>query len=61
LVNYAKKDSIYLKNISAKDQEGIKETLKAYLARYKWRSEGFYEVLNMKDAAIKKALEALKD
>jgi len=59
LEGYALKDSIYLRNIPAQDQEGIKEKLKAYLARYKWRNEGFYEVLNMKDDAVKKALEAL--
>jgi carboxyl-terminal processing protease len=61
LVNYAKRDTIYLQNISKQDQEGIKERLKAYLARYKWRTEGFYEILNMKDATIKKALDVLKD
>ena len=60
LVEYARKDSIYLQNIPAKDQEGIKERLKAYLARYKWRNEGFYEVLNMKDPAVKKAIEVLE-
>jgi len=59
LEKYALKDSIYLKNISAKDQLGIKERLKAYLARYKWRTEGFYEVLNMNDEAVKKALEVV--
>ena len=61
LVNYAKRDTIYLQNIPKDDQEGIKERLKAYLARYKWRTEGFYEILNMKDATIKKALDVLKD
>jgi len=59
LENYALKDSIYLKNISAKDKQGIKERLKAYLARYKWRTEGFYEVINLKDDAVKKAIEVL--
>ncbi|MFI5186672.1 MAG: S41 family peptidase [Chitinophagales bacterium] len=59
LENYALKDSIYLKNIPAKDQQGIKERLKAYLARYKWRNEGFYEVINMTDDAVKKAIEVL--
>jgi carboxyl-terminal processing protease len=59
LEKYALKDSIYLRNISAKDQLGIKERLKAYLARYKWRTEGFYEVLNMNDEAVKRALEVL--
>src|SRR5436190_8176834 len=61
LVNYAKKDTIYLRNIPERDQEAIKQRLKAYLARYKWRNEGFYEILNMDDTAIKKALEVLKD
>ena len=61
LVNYARRDTIYLKNIPKRDQDGIKQRLKAYLARYKWRNEGFYEILNMDDTAIKKALEVLKD
>jgi carboxyl-terminal processing protease len=61
LVEYARKDSIYLKNIPLKDQEGIKDRLKAYLARYKWRNEGFYEVLNMDDPAVKKAIEVISD
>jgi carboxyl-terminal processing protease len=59
LERYALKDSIYLKNIPSKDQQGIKDRLKAYLARYKWRAEGFYEVINMNDDAIKKGLEVL--
>src|SRR6266496_381062 len=61
LVIYALKDSIYLENISVRDQQGIKERLKAYLARYKWRNEGFYEVLNMNDDMVKKALEVLNN
>jgi carboxyl-terminal processing protease len=56
---YALKDSIYLRNIPDRDQAGIKERLKAYLARYKWRSEGFYEVLNQNDDAVKKAIDVL--
>lgn len=61
LVDYALKDTIYLKNIPSQDQDGIKQRLKAYLARYKWRNEGFYEVLNLDDAAIKKALEVVNN
>ena len=57
LVSYAQKDTIYLKNIPPKDQMAIKEKMKAYLARYKWRNEGLYEVLNMHDAAVMKAIE----
>jgi carboxyl-terminal processing protease len=61
LVAYALKDTIYLKNIPLKDQVGIKQQLKAYLARYKWRYEGFYEVQNMTDPAVKKALEVISN
>jgi carboxyl-terminal processing protease len=61
LVDYAKKDTIYLKNIPQKDQEGIKEKIKAYLARYKWRNEGFYEVLNSNDPVIEKALAVFSE
>ncbi|MER3497937.1 MAG: carboxyl-terminal protease [Chitinophagaceae bacterium] len=59
LVQYALKDTIYLQNIPAKDQQGIKEKIKAYLARYKWRNEGFYEVLNNDDPMVKKAIELI--
>ena len=61
LEKYALKDSIYLRNIPPRDQLGIKERLKAYLARYKWRSEGFYEVLNMNDVAVKRAIAVLNE
>jgi carboxyl-terminal processing protease len=59
LVKYALRDTIYLQNIPARDQQGIKDRLKAYLARYKWRNEGFYEVLNMSDPVVKKAIETI--
>ena len=39
--------------------DDIKRRLKAYLARYRWRNEGFYELLNSEDAVIKKALEVI--
>jgi carboxyl-terminal processing protease len=49
-----------LKNLNAHEKDLIQLRLKALLARYKWRSEGFYQVLNSEDPAIKKALEWLK-
>ena len=61
LVTYALKDTIFLKNIALKDQEGIRQRLKAYLARYKWRNEGFYEVLNLNDPSVKKALDVISN
>ncbi|MES1219609.1 MAG: S41 family peptidase [Bacteroidota bacterium] len=59
LNSFAKKDTVELKYISSKDSDDIKRRLKAYLARYKWRNEGFYELLNNDDPVIKKALEVM--
>jgi carboxyl-terminal processing protease len=59
LVKYAEKDSINLKNIPAKDKEDIQERIKAYLARLKFRTEGFYQVANMYDPVIQKAKQEL--
>jgi carboxyl-terminal processing protease len=59
LVNYAVKDSVNLTTVSAKEKESLQKRLKAYLARFRWRNAGFYQVLNSDDPVIKKALEVL--
>ncbi|MDP9229566.1 MAG: carboxyl-terminal protease, partial [Bacteroidota bacterium] len=59
LVNYALKDSINLKNVPAKDKDAIQKRLKAYLARFRWRNQGFYEVLNANDPVVQKAIQEL--
>lgn len=61
LVNYAAKENIDLTIISPADKDFLQKRIKAQLARYKWRSGGFYEVINNSDPAVKKALEVLKD
>jgi carboxyl-terminal processing protease len=33
--------------------------MKGRLARYKWRNEGFYQVINNEDAAVKSALQSI--
>ena len=58
-VKYAVKDSVNLKTISSKDKEPLQKRLKAYLARFRWRNDGFYEVLNTDDTVVKKALQEL--
>ena len=60
LVVFAAKDSIDLKQVSPIDKDYLQKRIKAQLARYKWRSKGYYEVVNGDDPAIKKALEVLK-
>jgi len=56
LVAYAAKDTIDLKKIPAKDKAEIQDRIKAYLARFKWRTQGFYEVSNSNDKMVKVAL-----
>jgi carboxyl-terminal processing protease len=34
--------------------------MKAILARYRWRSSGYYEVINADDPVINKALETIR-
>lgn len=53
-------DSLKLKTISAKERALLQQRLKALLARYKWRNEGLYQVLNTEDNTFKKALEEVK-
>lgn len=59
LVNYASKDSINLNKVPELDKKNIQERIKAYLARLKWRTEGFYEVYNTYDPVVKKAMQEL--
>jgi len=54
---YALKDSIYLSAIPQSDKKDIEERIKAYLARLKWRNEGFYEVYNLYDPVFQKAMQ----
>jgi carboxyl-terminal processing protease len=53
-------DSIDFKTINSTEKDLIQQRLKALLARYRWRSEGFYQVLNSSDPVIKKALGIVK-
>ena len=60
LKQYVSKDSINLDTVPAKDRDALQKRLKALLARFKWRDEGFFEVLNSSDLVIDKALEVLR-
>ncbi|MDB5195651.1 MAG: carboxyl-terminal protease, partial [Flaviaesturariibacter sp.] len=59
LVAYAKKDSVNLTNIPAMDKAEVQDRIKAYLARLKWRTQGFYEVSNALDKVVQKAKEVI--
>lgn len=58
-VSFAAKDSVNLGGLSAVQQHSLQKRLEAYLARFKWRNTGFYQVLNADDPVIQKAVELL--
>ncbi|HEY0752049.1 MAG TPA: S41 family peptidase, partial [Chitinophagaceae bacterium] len=61
LVNYAMKDSINLSKIPAEDRMEIEDRIKAYLARFRWRTQGFYVVSNSNDSIVQKGLKTLNN
>ncbi len=60
LVVYAKKDSIDLSKLPPADRKEVEDRIKAYLARFRWRTQGFYEVSNAADKVLLKAKEAAR-
>jgi carboxyl-terminal processing protease len=59
-IEYAHNDSIDLRSISTAQKQTIQTRLEAYLARFKWRNTGYYELINNRDPVVRKALEIIK-
>lgn len=57
---FASKDSVNLSAVTPKDKTETLERMETLMARQIWRYEGFYEVNNLTDKVIAKALEVLK-
>ncbi len=58
-VTAASKDSIDISTVSTKEKTDLTNRIRSAIARQLWRNEGFYEVMNTTDEAIKKSLEIL--
>ncbi|OJU28912.1 MAG: carboxyl-terminal protease [Sphingobacteriales bacterium 41-5] len=58
-VVWAKRDTVNLSGVPALDKQRVEDRMEAALARFKWRDNGFYQVLNAKDPAVLKAIEVL--
>ena len=58
-VGLAAKDSVNISTASARERADLSVQIKSSIARLLWRSEGFFEVMNREDEAIKKALEII--
>ena len=59
-IEAAAKDSININMASAKEKSSLLVQLKSSIARQVWRTEGFFEVMNTNDEAIKKAMEIME-
>jgi carboxyl-terminal processing protease len=59
LVNFAQQDSINLAKIPEEDKKRIQQRIRAYLAKLKWRTQGFYEMYNTDDPIVLKAKQVL--
>lgn len=55
----AQRDSVKIDTLNAVDKTFLQKILKASIARIIWRSEGYFEVYNKEDEAIRLALETL--
>ncbi|MBN9297147.1 MAG: S41 family peptidase [Filimonas sp.] len=60
LTAFAKRDSIDLSKVSAKEKTRLMQYVEAFLARQIWRTEGYFEVINKDDKMVLKALELMK-
>jgi carboxyl-terminal processing protease len=59
LKSFAVKDSIDLSKANAKDKNDIIKRITPLIARQLWRYQGYYEVLNLTDKFVQKALDVL--
>jgi len=58
-VQAAAKDSINISTIAAKERIDLTERIRSSIARHLWRNEGFFEVMNTTDEAVKKSIDIL--
>jgi carboxyl-terminal processing protease len=58
LVRYAAKDSVQLSGVPQKDKIEVLKRIPALMARQIWRSPGYYEVTNLTDSAVLKAISS---
>ncbi|AHF14058.1 S41 family peptidase [Niabella soli] len=59
-VGWAKKDSANLSTVPDSERVRVENRMEAYLARFKWRDNGFYQVLNLTDPVVARATDYLK-
>lgn len=59
-VKHTQKDAVNYQIATPAEKNLIIERLLATLARYQWRNDGFYQIVNANDPYLRKALEIMK-
>lgn len=59
-VKHTQRDSLNYQIATTAEKKLVMERLMATVARYQWRNEGFYQVVNSNDPYLRKALEVIK-
>ncbi|SDC33872.1 S41 family peptidase [Niabella drilacis] len=59
-VTRAQKDTVNLTHIPEAEKLRVSNRMEAYLARFKWRDSGYYQILNLTDSMVLKAVDHLK-
>ena len=60
LLAYAKKDSINLEGVDPVNRNQVEIRVKALLARFIWRTQGYFYIINQTDPVLTKATELLE-
>lgn len=60
LVAYAAKDSVQLGGLTGHDKAEVERRITTWMARQIWRMPGYFEVNNLNDTMVKRAIEELK-
>jgi carboxyl-terminal processing protease len=60
LLAFTKRDSINLNGIDPVNRSQVEIRVKALLARFIWRTQGYFYIMNQTDPVIKKAMELLE-
>ncbi|MBO9565361.1 MAG: S41 family peptidase [Niastella sp.] len=60
LVAYAAKDSVQLQGLTGRDKAEVEHRIKTWLARQLWRMPGYYEVNNLSDTMVIRALQEIR-
>jgi carboxyl-terminal processing protease len=59
-ISFAHNYSVDLNTVTAEQKTSLQKRIEAYLARFRWRNTGYYQVLNQEDNVITKAIEEVR-